>query len=232
MSASIRIPTELPAPDRASYGDRFHSHRSEWIPEIGGVRRRQKYRRTPRTFDVQFTLDQVQYQIFDLWYQNDIRGGELSFDLQMLDDHADLMWYTVQGRTPYSFERSDNGEPVYVIKWQVTTLDDGFYVRPARTDELQGYADVGVDDATAAILITRALMGTAEVGVETSSRFSLIPLQGLAEIGMYSLPTARFEIPYYPELSRHWQRLNWIHGISAQDVNTNADVVSRAWMEI
>lgn len=231
MSSSIRIPIEIPVPDRAGYGDRFRPHRSEWQPEIGATRRRQKYRRTLRTFDVQFTMSQAQYQIFDIWYQNDIRGGELEFDMQMLDDDKTLYWYTVQGRQPFSFERADNGEPVYVVRWQVTAIDEGFAVREARTDELSGEAFVGIDEAVAVLQVVKALSGLSEIGVAADGRFNLLPLQGLSEIGL-STAVARFDKAWNPEIGRVWIDIDWLRTIAAQDVNSLAEAVPRAWMEV
>lgn len=232
MSSSIRIPVEIPIVDREGFGSAYANHRSIWEPEVGAARRRRKYRRTPRFFDLQFTLRQHEYYVFDNWYQFVIQSGAVPFDIQLLDDDESLMWYTVQGVAPYTYERNHNGEPIYLLRWRVRAMDEGFEVRLSGTDELGGAADVGVDNAYAAIEVAKALGGVANIDVTPTAQMALFPFNGVAEVGMYYLPRAQFAKPDYPQLSRHWLNLTLIRTIAAQDISSNADVVSRAWMEI
>lgn len=255
MSTGIRFPVDLAPPDRDGYGDEFEDTRGKFAPEIGANRRRQRMRATPRTFTVQWTMSQADYHIFDVWWQNTIKGGAMPFDILLLDDDETLTWFTAYWVGEY------DAEIVGVMDWRVRgtlrTIAETFgTVRPSGTDELKGQAAIGIGAATGDMLIAKVLKGTATVGLATvEGHLSLPPLHGSAEVGMYSQPTAKFgpmpfhgsaavglagaeaQIPivyltFYPELSRQWQDLDWVGSIAAQDINGEPGVPSREWMGI
>jgi len=253
MATGIRFPADLRVPDRDGYGDTFEEIRSAFEPEIGQVRRRNRMRSAPRVFDLQWVLNQADYQIFDVWWQNTIKGGEQSFDIQLLDDDHTLVWYTVHALGEYK------AEVVHELEWRVTlrvrALGDNFgSTRPAGTDELKGRAAVGVVRGTGAIKVTRPIRGTTSVGVTASGRLAFPAMRGSTTVGMYRLPrgtlapipmrgsitigltaTGKIETGVfisYPEQSRQWMNLDWLGSVQGQDINTNAAAVSREWMEI
>jgi len=253
MATGIRFPADLRVPDRDGYGDTFEEIRSAFEPEIGQVRRRNRMRSAPRVFDLQWVLNQADYQIFDVWWQNTIKGGEQSFDIQLLDDDHTLVWYTVHALGEYK------AEVVHELEWRVTlrvrALGDNFgSTRPAGTDELKGRAAVGVVRGTGAIKVTRPIRGTTSVGVTASGRLAFPAMRGSTTVGMYRLPrgtlapipmrgsitigppaTGKIEGGVFfscPEQPRQWMNLDWLGSVQGQDINTNAAAVSREWMEI
>lgn len=190
MSAGIRFPSQLQYPERIGYSESFEDTRSLVEMEIGPARRRNKYRRPPRLFDLQWTFAQADFAVFDFWWQNTIGGGAWEFDIQLLDADQTIVWYTVTAVGEYK------SEVVNAMEWRVTlrvkALAASFgEVRESRTDELQGVCPVGVTPS-GALLIPKTVRGTANVGLTASSRFSLPDLRGTAEVGMFRLPRARF----------------------------------------
>lgn len=190
MPTGIRFPSQLRVPDREGYNATFEETRSVVDMEAGPARRRNKYRRPPQLFDLQWTFNQADFTVFDIWWQDTIGGGTREFDIQLLDDDETVVWYTVTAKGEYKAEVSE------VMDWRVTlrvkALGANFGpVRPAGTDELMGLAEVGVT-ARGMLLIPKVLRGSTSVGITAQARFSLPPLRGAASVGLFRLPRARF----------------------------------------
>lgn len=190
MPTGIRFPSQLRVPDRDGYNDTFEETRSVVDMEAGPARRRNKYRRPPRLFDLQWTFNQEDFHTFDVWWQDTIAGGTREFDIQLLDEDETVVWYTVTAKGEYKAEVSE------VMNWRVTlrvkALSASFGTdRQAGTDELTGTAFVGVT-ARGMLLIPKVLRGLATVGATAQARFSLPPLRGSAAVGLFRLPRARF----------------------------------------
>ncbi len=190
MATGIRFPSDLRVPDRNGYTESFEDTRSAVEMEIGTVRRRNRFRRPPRLFDLQWTFTQSDFQVFDIWWQDTVAGGAKAFDIQLLDSDETVVWYTVSAREEYKAEVVNEME--WRVTLQVKALDENFgTTRPAGTDELRGLAEAGVT-ARGTILIARTLRGKTDLGVTATARFSLPAMRGLAEVGMFRLPRARF----------------------------------------
>lgn len=231
----IRFPSELRLPDREGYADIDEETRTEFQPSTGAVRRRHKYRTTPRVFDVQWTFTQNEYSIFDYWVQYTIDGGAAQFDIQLLDDDETVVWYTVSAIGEFSYEILEaEGELRYQVRWRLRARTAHFgETRPASTDELYGRTTPEVV-GSGTLHVYTPFRGLADVGIlSAKARLNLLPLYGSIDVGMYSLPRARFARPDYPELSRVWQDLDWLSGgLAGQDIGTLADAVQREWMGV
>jgi hypothetical protein len=180
----IRIPPDVPVPDREGHDNSFEDHRTEFQPVTGAIRRRAKYRSVPETYSVQWTLTFEEFSAFDYWYQYTIRGGELPFDLQLLDDDATLTWYTARGVGPISYEIIDpQGVIGYVIKWKLRVLggDHGTF-RPSGTDQLRGATSVGVTTAGNLFSYT-PFHGRASSGISATARIAPV-LGGRTTVGV------------------------------------------------
>lgn len=190
MATGIRFPSQLRVPDRNGYAEVYEDTRSAVEMEIGAVRRRNRHRKPPRLFDLQWTFNQDDFQVFDIWWQDTIAGGAKQFDIQLLDSDETIVWYTVTAKGEY------RAEVVNELEWRVTmqvkALDDNFgTTRPTGTDELRGLLEAGVT-ARGTLLIARTVRGTTTVGVTATARFSLPAMRGIAEVGMFRTPRARF----------------------------------------
>lgn len=251
MTTGIRFPVDLPLPSR-DYADEDEASRTAFEPEIGTARRRQKYRATPRLFEVSFDFTQAQYAIFDVWWQNTIRGGELPFDVLLLDADETPTWFTVHWVGEYE------AEVVGVMDWRVRgTLRavEGTFgtTRPSGTDELRGIANLEVS-ARGDLLISKKLRGIASLDVVGTGRLNTgARLFGIAELGIYFATRAKFgSLPLrglatldvtgtavlyiavvnsYTGESRTWQRMDWFGTGAAEDVSVATTGRQRAWME-
>lgn len=137
MSSSIRIPEALPIPDRDSFQATFEDIATRTPMEVGAPRVRRARSLAPELFTLTMDLNLSQYQEFDYWYQNTIRGGESEFDMQLLDDDTTLVWYTVRMIGEYQYQ---NIGP-FLDQWQITmtvrTFKPSFADRPPGTNDLK-----------------------------------------------------------------------------------------------
>lgn len=241
VPTSIRFPPDLRLPDREGYGDADEETRTEFQPSTGAIRRRHKFRTAPRVFDVRWTFTQQEYYIFDFWVQNTIDGGALPFDIQLIDDDETIVWYTVTAVGEFKYQILEaEGELRYQVSWRLRARKASFgEIRAPGTDELRGTAFPGLTTYGTLLVYTplRGRPGTGSgsgnVGVRSAkARLNLPPLRGSIDVGMYSLPRARFAVPN-PELSRQWQNLDWMSGgLASQDINTVAEAVQREWLGV
>lgn len=191
--ASIRFPADLRPPDREGYSDNYEVIQSEFVPEIGASRRRNRFTSAPREFSAQWTFTQSEFTIFDSWYESAIRGGEAEFDIQFLDDAYGLAWYTVTATEPFAFEIvQQEGIFQFSVKWQLRAKAPSFgSVRPAGTDELGGACSVGVYTAPGYLRAYTPFRGFCEISITSTILSLLQPLNGSCSIGMYQLPSLR-----------------------------------------
>lgn len=246
MSTGIRFPVSLPVPGRPGYGDTEETTRSEFRPEVGMGRRRQKYRSTPRIFEVEWTFKQAQYEQFDAWWQNVLQGGALPFDIQLLDNSETLSWFTVYWLGEYE------AEVVGVMDWRVrgrlrATAATFGTTRASGTDELGGRATLAVT-GVADILVSTALRGAASIGATGTGRLKLPDMRGETTLLLTSATVGKIKVGFFrgaatigvdatgqlenvPALSRQWMGMAWAPNLPAQDISAAAQAVSLAWME-
>lgn len=195
MPAGIVFPTNLPVVSRPGHGDMFEEIRSAFEPEIGVSRRRNLMRKAPRIFDIQLDLSQAEFQEFDFWWQDTIKGGEEDFDIQLLNDDDTLVWYTVHVLEEYSADVTKTMD--WLVSFKVRAKLDHFgTVRVSDTDQLMGAASIGVASATGALKVSTPFYGIGTVGVTAPAKFTVIGLRGTNEVGMYWLPRGRLGVGF------------------------------------
>lgn len=172
MASGIRTPVEVGLPSSESYGDTYEETRSRTEMDTGSPRMRNKMRTAPRLFDVSWKLTQADYQAFDSWFQDTIKGGLMEFDIQLLDDTEDLVWYTarfVDGTYTATIDAWDN----WIVSGTVRALGDPFEVRVPATDEIEGRVAFRMTN-TGAMVVGKALFGRSSLGL-TSARGAFRP---------------------------------------------------------
>jgi alpha-L-arabinofuranosidase B-like protein len=105
--------------------------------EIGAPRQRRVRSVAPRQFDITIDLDLNQFQTFEYWYQNDVKGGAAKFDIQLLDDDNDLVWYTVQIVGVYQYANVGPLLDQWTVTMTIRTIGESFAVRAPGTDDLR-----------------------------------------------------------------------------------------------
>lgn len=192
--ASIRFPADLRPPDREGYSDNYEVIQSEFVPEIGASRRRNRFTTAPREFSVEWIFTQREFAIFDEWHETAICGGEREFDIQLLDDAYALVWYTVTAPEPFRYEIVEpEGVYQFRVTWKLRAKSPSFgTIRPSGTDELGGSCIAGVFNASGKLKVYAPFFGTCEPSVSATLRTLLSPLSGVSEVGMYQLPILRY----------------------------------------
>lgn len=152
---------------------------------------RQRMRATPRLIDVTWQMTEGNYREFDQWFVETLQGGSKEFDIQLLDDDEQLVWYT--GRWLGGTYRASITED---DKWQVSgtirAVADSFDVRPSGTDELEGKAVVRLR-AYGTLLIPKVMFGFAGLGLRDARGVMPAPLYGrsVLQFSGRGLPQAR-----------------------------------------
>jgi len=186
MSSSISFPSDLPVPLRDTYSETFEEIHRSLDMEVGTARRRARMRTAPRRFSLSLVLDQVEFAVFDSWWQNTILGGERQFDIQLLDeDDVDpLVWYTVNVVDgEYSLNVTQSFD--YEISFSVRAVGASFANRPVGTDTLQGYSLIGMRALPGNLLVFTPYRGAATLGITYARAVSnLPPLRGGASFYM------------------------------------------------
>ena len=195
MPSGIVFPLTLPVVSRPGHGDMFEEIRSSFEPEIGVSRRRNLMRKAPRIFDLQLDLSQAQFQEFDLWWQDTIKGGEQDFDIQLLNDDDTLVWYTVHVLEEYSADVTKTMD--WLVSFKVRAKLDHFgSVRVSGTDEFSGTASIGLVSATGVLKVSTPFYGIGAIGVTATAKFNFTGLRGTNEVGMYWLPHGRLGVGF------------------------------------
>jgi hypothetical protein len=195
MATGISFPSDLPVPDREGYGDQFEESRVSTEMEVGTKRWRMKTRTVPRIFNVQWTLSQDEFHVFDNWWQDSIRGGELEFDIQLSDDMVGLTWYTVRMLTKYSAKYLEDGVPYWNITSKLRAVNDTFgTTRVSASAELRGRIRPTVA-VTGKLLVYSQLRGRIYLSTTLRAAFAVGPMIGRCTVGLYRLPRAIFYVP-------------------------------------
>ncbi len=175
MPTGIRFPIDLKdqGPERSGFSDTYEETRSRVEMEIGAARTRNLMRSTPRLFEVSFTFNYNEYNVFDNWWQNTILGGLHTFDIQLLDELDELVWFTVRwiGKYKASIDPSNN----WVVTGSLRSEDESFEDRPPGTDELRGKTKI-TTKATGKIKIGKTVRGSATVELTGVGRLTPLPI--------------------------------------------------------
>ncbi|MES2180726.1 MAG: hypothetical protein V4493_01330 [Pseudomonadota bacterium] len=178
MPTGIRFPVELPPPNRDDYGTTFEETRSQQEKEIGAARQRREYSIEPRIENLSWLFTQTQYTIFDSWWQNSIKSGELEFDIQISDDDAGLIWYTAKWIESYQTS-IDSQRYEWVVSGKLRLLGESFATRLSGTDELIGKSLL-VCSAKGQMSVDKTLRGYSGFINVAKARFSQGSLTGAA----------------------------------------------------
>lgn len=163
MATGIRFPKSLPPPSADGYGDTYEETRSKFNPQGGAPRMRQRMRATPKLIEVTWLMTESNYREFDQWFVDALQGGTKEFDIQLLDDDEQLVWYT--GRwLGATYRASINEEDKWQVSGTIRAVADPFDTRPSGTDELEGFAAVRLR-AVGTLLIPKVLFGYAGLGL-------------------------------------------------------------------
>lgn len=189
MPTGVRFPAILPIPTRDGYSETYRESRSEVEMDSGLPRRRIRFRNPPKLIDLRWEFSQDEFHVFDYWWQVDIAGGSIEFDVQLLDDD-DVVWYTVAVVGEYKAEVDP------VMNWQVTlkvSAKENHFgsIRESGTDELSGKSFVKLSGA-GNLLIPRTVRGNADLGLSAHAQLNPPPLRGSASFGLSNNPRARF----------------------------------------
>lgn len=191
MPTGVRFPAILPIPTRDGYSETYRESRSEVEMDSGLPRRRIRFRNPPKLIDLRWEFSQDEFHVFDYWWQVDIAGGSIEFDVQLLDDDADVVWYTVSVVGEYKAEVDP------VMNWQVTlkvsARENHFgSIRESGTDELSGRSSVRLT-GSGNLLIPRTVRGVADIGLSARAQLNPPPLRGAAFFGLSNNPRGRLE---------------------------------------
>lgn len=179
MSTGIRFPVDLPAPNRSGYSSAYEVNVSRQEREIGSARQRRITRTQPRLESISFSLTEAEYLLFDTWWQETIKSGELLFDILLSDDLGGFIWYTARWINGYE-AAIDGSLYDWNVKGTLRLLGDGFAVRASGTDELHG-SSVFTSSARGSLIVDNVLRGRSFVESSGSARFSQATLLGLSE---------------------------------------------------
>lgn len=180
MPTEIRAPLTLPLPVGNSLRDSAEESRSEVQMEVGVSRRRNRYRVTPRVFELLWDVTLDQYQDFDNWYQYTIEGGSKPFDVQFVDELDVVAWRTVYAIGEYSAKLMDGYS--WQIRMTVRSITDPFYARSSGTDELRSLCSLKVV-ATGNLQVLKVLRGAASIGIKSAKTYVLPnPMGGFIEL--------------------------------------------------
>jgi len=182
MSSSISIPATLPIPQRDSFSSTYEQPNSRTEMEIGAPRQRRTKSIAPKLFTLTFVMNGTQFQQFEYWYQNSIKGGSLLFDMQLLDDDNTLVWYTVNIVGEYSYANVGTAFDRWTVTMTVRSKLASFAVRNPGTSELQGVVSAGTE-LQGAISIPYVMRGAVYVGTELQGLLNSASMRGSISVG-------------------------------------------------
>lgn len=176
---SIRFPAQLPRPDRDTYQEAFEESRSRVPMETGSQRQRRRRSLAPRTFTLTFNFSLAQYATFDNWYQNDIKGGSLPFDIELLNDDNDVVWFTVYQIAEYSYAIRGVALDTWQISWVVQSRLPSFVTRVPGTNELSGVS-LNTMTNTGNLEVKKSFFGKSVIEMDNPGRLISTAMYGLA----------------------------------------------------
>lgn len=163
MPTGICLPPQIPPPERDGYDDTYEETRSSVDMQTGPPRMRNKFRVAPRLINVRWTLSNAAYRIFDIWFSETLKGGEVPFDIQLLDDTEELVWYTARwSKGEFRAEIQEDGK--WVVTGTIRSTEDPFADRPSGTDELGGRGSFNFT-GKGNMLIAKVLFGAGSLGL-------------------------------------------------------------------
>jgi hypothetical protein len=179
MATGIRFPVDLPPPSRDGYSSAYEVNVSRQDREIGSARQRRTTRTQPRIESLSFSFTEAEYLIFDTWWQETIKSGELLFDILLSDDLGGFIWYTARWINDYEAS-IDNSRYDWNIKGTLRLMGAGFAVRVSGTDELHGLATL-TSFGKGGLIVESILRGRSTVESSGRAKFSEATLLGLSE---------------------------------------------------
>jgi hypothetical protein len=179
MATGIRFPVDLPIPNRDGYSSTFEVNVIRQEREIGSARQRRITRSQPRLESLSLSLTESEYLIFDTWWQETIKSGELLFDILLSDDLGESIWYTARWLGDYE-ATIDSSRYDWVIKGTLRLIGNGFTVRLSGTDELHG-SSITSSNARGNLTVASILRGRSVTTSNAIARFSNATLLGLSE---------------------------------------------------
>lgn len=180
MPASLRTPSALHQPDRDGYSDTYEETRSRVEMDTGPARVRNKTRSAPRIFSVTWRLTNDLYSVFDRWWENDLKGGSLDFDTQLIDADETLTWFTLRVLDGvYRAQVIGDGQG-WLVTTTVRALGPSFLYRPSGTDELESNA-VYQYNAPGELFVPKVLRGIRDVEFTGSGTLAFLPLRSFRD---------------------------------------------------
>lgn len=181
MSSPNRLPEALPLPQRDTLSTTFEQVNGRTVMEIGAARQRRLRSIAPRLFSVSLVLNAPQFQQFEYWYQNSIKGGALVFDMQLLDDDNTLVWYTVNIVGQYTYENIGTADTQWLVRITVRSTLPAFSVRDPGT-ALIGRIDVGTE-LLGNLSVPFVMRGMVSVGTELQGAIRSQSMRGQINVG-------------------------------------------------
>lgn len=180
--SSIRLPEAIPIPQRDSLTTTFEQSNQQNPFEIGAARSRRTRSLAPRLWTITFIMSLVQFQLFEDWYQNTIKGGSFIFDMQLLDDDDTLVWYTVNIVGEYTYANVGTAYDRWTVTMTVRSRLPSFAVRDPGTAELRGAITVGTD-LTGLLHVPFIMRGAVTVGTELKGLLHANAMRGMITVG-------------------------------------------------
>lgn len=192
MSSPNRLPEVLPLPQRDSLSATFEQVNSRTEMDLGAPRQRRMRSTAPRHFSVSLLLTAMQFQQFEYWFQNSIKGGSLVFDMQLLDDDNTLVWYTVNVIGEYTYQNVGTASDQWMVRMTVRSKLPSFTTRDSGT-ELIGRIDVGTE-LQGNLYVPFTMRGAVSVGTELQGLIRTTAMRGRIDAGadlsgQLSIPT-------------------------------------------
>jgi hypothetical protein len=181
MVSPIRYPRSLPPPLPDGYGDSSGETRAFFQPEVGHPRTRQRFRKTPRFFDLRFFFSQTQFDLFFDWFYGALKQGVSLFDIELIDgDENALAWFT--GRLIGGYELEVDSAFNYWVAVKFRTTEEPFTDRPESADDLFGINSAEAVNSGALEIIV-ALRTTSDVAATNTGRLAPPLMRGVNDSG-------------------------------------------------
>lgn len=171
MSSTIAFPNSLPKP-LPTYTVGFLGKRTEFESESGLPIRRRKTSTQIRTFNLEWVFSGVEYAAFRDWFYNSLADGTRSFDIELLDDSIELVWYTVNIPTA-SYQASLQPGMLWNVQMQVMSRTPGFTDRVAGSAQLQGLTTLEFSGTARLVNPGVILLGRANLEFRSTGRLYL-----------------------------------------------------------
>ena len=139
LGAAIAFPATLPPP-LPNYTLGFHGARTAFETETGHVRRRRRTASEIRVFALEWVLSAAQYDVFRYWFETTLNDGTREFDIQLLDDSVDLVWYTCSVPS-CTYQASPTAAMSWRVRMTVLSKAPSFAERLSGSSSLDGICE-------------------------------------------------------------------------------------------